>query len=176
MLLHPFHLNEPTGSTRRLRQRGAAKRMARVSKKNTAATVAGIAMSLVVTGCGMRGADVQRSASTPSAIVMRLEPTSSGGSTYRDGTYSATGQYGSLPSSIGVSVTLEDDIVTAVEVTPYATNPTSRDYQERFAEAIPALVVGRDIDEVNVSRVAGSSGTPEGFNAALQQIKERASR
>jgi hypothetical protein len=88
--------------------------------------------------------------------------------------YSATGQYGSLPSSIGVSVTLVDDVITAVTVTPRATDPTSLDYQTRFAQAVPALVVGRNIDEVNLSKVAGSSGTPDGFNAAIQRIKAEA--
>ncbi|TMR93082.1 hypothetical protein EJK15_41235 [Nonomuraea basaltis] len=98
------------------------------------------------------------------------------GPTYEDGEYSATGQYGNLPSSIGVSVTLDDDVITAVEVTPNATNPTSRDLQERFAAAVPAVVVGRDIDEVRLSRLAGSSATPDGFNTALDQIKAEAAR
>jgi uncharacterized protein with FMN-binding domain len=93
---------------------------------------------------------------------------------YADGTYTATGRYGSLPSSIGVSVTLVDDVITAVTVTPRATDPTSLDYQTRFARAVPALVVGRNIDEVNISKVAGSSGTPDGFNAAIQRIKAEA--
>jgi hypothetical protein len=52
--------------------------------------------------------------------------------------------------------------------------PTSLEYQTRFARAVPALVVGRNIDEVNLSKVAGSSGTPDGFNAAIQQIKAEA--
>jgi uncharacterized protein with FMN-binding domain len=95
-------------------------------------------------------------------------------SRYADGTYNATGQYGGLPSSIRVSVTLVDDVITAVTVTPQATDPTSLVYQTRFAEAVPALVVGRNIDEVNLSKVAGSSGTPDGFNAAIQLIKAEA--
>ena len=94
-----------------------------------------------------------------------------GGSDYADGQYTAEGQYGGLPSSIGVTVTLADDIVTAVSVAPHATDPTSRDLQDRFAAAVPSVVVGRDIDEINVGRIAGSSGTPQGFNAALQRIK-----
>jgi hypothetical protein len=73
-----------------------------------------------------------------------------------------------------MSVTLVDDIITDVEVTPHATNPTSLDLQRRFAAAIPAVVVGKRIDEVNVDRLAGSSGTPDGFNAAIQRIKEQA--
>jgi hypothetical protein len=33
-----------------------------------------------------------------------------------------------------VSVTLVDDVITAVTVTPRATDPTSLDYQTRFAK------------------------------------------
>ncbi|TBL69082.1 S-layer homology domain-containing protein [Paenibacillus thalictri] len=92
---------------------------------------------------------------------------------YADGEYTATGQYGGLPSSITVSVTLVNDVITATKVTPHATNPTSLDLQQRFAEAVPAIVVGKRIDEVKVDRLAGSSGTPDGFNAAIEQIKEQ---
>ncbi|WBB67731.1 FMN-binding protein [Micromonospora sp. WMMD812] len=97
-------------------------------------------------------------------------------SEYTDGEYTATGWYGSLPSRITVSVTLTDNVITEADVTPHAEDPTSRDYQERFADAVPALVVGRPIDEVELDRVAGSSGTPEGFNDALAQIRLQASR
>jgi uncharacterized protein with FMN-binding domain len=95
---------------------------------------------------------------------------------YRDGTYRATGRYGSLPSSIDVTVELDDGILRDVDVTPHATDPTSRDYQERFADAVPAIVTGRRIDEVELDRVAGSSGTPDGFNDALERIKDQAAK
>jgi hypothetical protein len=36
------------------------------------------------------------------------------------------------------------------------------------------VVVGKRIDEVKLDRIAGSSGTPHGFNAALERIKEQA--
>ena len=91
-----------------------------------------------------------------------------------DGRYRATGSYGGLPSSIDVTVRLRDNVITDVEVTPQATDPTSRDLQERFAEAVPRVVVGKPIDEVRVGRLAGSSGTPEGFNDALRRIKAEA--
>ena len=32
----------------------------------------------------------------------------------------------------------------------------------------------KPIDQVNVGKLAGSSGTPRGFNAAIQQIRQRA--
>jgi hypothetical protein len=69
---------------------------------------------------------------------------------------------------------LKDDIIKTVKVTPHATDPTSLDLQKRFADAVPAVVVGKPIDEVKVGRLAGSSGTPEGFNHAIQQIREKA--
>ena len=51
-----------------------------------------------------------------------------------------------------MSVTLVDDVISAVTVTPHATDPTSLDYQTRFAQAVPALVVGRNIDDVRSER------------------------
>jgi uncharacterized protein with FMN-binding domain len=95
---------------------------------------------------------------------------------YADGTYSARGWYGGLPSSIDVSVSLSQGVITDVEVTTNATDPTSLDFQTRFAEAIPDVVTGRPIDEVEVSRVAGSSGTPDGFNHAPDTIRAQAAR
>ncbi|PAD37127.1 hypothetical protein CHH48_01520 [Terribacillus saccharophilus] len=73
-----------------------------------------------------------------------------------------------------VDVSLERNIITEVEVTPHATNETSLELQQRFAEAVPAVVIGKDIGEVEVGRLAGSSGTPDGFNDAIRQIREQA--
>lgn len=108
--------------------------------------------------------------------VTLLSRTIEENSAYPDGKYTATGFYGGLPSSITVTITLDDDIIIAVEVTPHATNETSLDLQRRFAEAVPSVVIGKSIDEVNVGRLAGSSGTPDGFNAAIEQIKAEAEK
>mgnify|MGYP003494088353 FL=1 len=94
--------------------------------------------------------------------------------TYADGKYQATGWYGGLPSHIEVTLTLESDVITAVSVVPAATNLTSLDLQERFAEVIPAVVIGRRIADLEVGKIAGSSGTPVGFNDALDQIRTQA--
>lgn len=51
-----------------------------------------------------------------------------------------------------------------------------RVHDPRFADAVQAVVVGRDIDEVHVDKLAGSSRTPDGFNAALEQIKAEAAK
>lgn len=95
-------------------------------------------------------------------------------SDYLDGVYTATGWYGSLPSHHDVTLTIQDDTVTAVEITTPARNPTSLEYQQRFAEALPAAVIGRDIDTLDIDRLAGSSGCSEGFMDALAKITDAA--
>ena len=142
-----------------------------ILNKNIVFTLlAGSYTSLVLSSCSPSSSDVVQTA--PDANDS--EPTTSQNSGYRDGVYEATGEYGNQPSFITVTVNLEDDKIMEVEVAPHATNPTSLDLQERFAEAVPAVVVGKNIDEVNVGRLAGSSGTPNGFNDAIRQIKQQA--
>ncbi|MBY3144058.1 hypothetical protein HFO63_00340 [Rhizobium laguerreae] len=86
------------------------------------------------------------------------------------------GEYGGQPSHITVKVTLKDGIVTAVTVTPHAYVPRSLELQRAFAAAVPKVVVGKRIDQVRVGKLAGSSGTPKGFNDAIRQIREQAAR
>jgi uncharacterized protein with FMN-binding domain len=154
----------------------------RIRKLGPAAV--GIAVSAALAACSPSadnaGAPMPSNSASPPLSGNRESPSptpppeSAAGSDYDDGQYSADGQYGNLPSSIGVTVTLVDGVITDVAVTPHATDPTSLDLQNRFADAVPAVVVGRDIDEIRVDRIAGSSATPDGFNAALERIKAEA--
>jgi uncharacterized protein with FMN-binding domain len=95
---------------------------------------------------------------------------------YADGDYSAEGSYISPAGeeSVKVELTLEDDVVTAVTVTPEADDPQAQGFQEKFAGGIADAIVGKDIDTLDVSRVAGSSLTSGGFNKALASIKAEA--
>lgn len=147
-----------------------------LSKRIRVTTTAAIALSLVMAPCWPTGMAVVRSMAASDAGATRSRSAIREASAYADGVYTATGKYGSLPSSITVTVTLINGVITAVKVTPHATDPTSLDFQRRFAAAIPAVVVGKRIEEVKVGRLAGSSGTPKGFNAAIQRIKEQARR
>lgn len=99
--------------------------------------------------------------------------TEAAGGSYSDGTYTAEGEYKSPngTESISVELTLEGDAVTAVTVTPEASNPNSVRYQTEFAEGISGEIVGENIDDLNVDRVAGSSLTSGGFNEAVESIK-----
>jgi cytoskeletal protein RodZ len=92
---------------------------------------------------------------------------------YRNGTYSATGEYVSPGGreSIGLTVIVENGIITDTQLEQNATDGEAREYQAAFASGYKQLVVGKSIDEVSLSRVAGSSLTSNGFNDALDQIK-----
>ncbi len=114
-------------------------------------------------------------APTPAASASESESTASSG-TYADGTYTAEGSYATPESveTIVVTVTLENDIITAVDVTGDPQKRESEEYQGRFIGGIADVVVGQDIDQISVSRVAGSSLTSGGFNQAIDTIKSEA--
>jgi uncharacterized protein with FMN-binding domain len=138
----------------------------------------GIAGVLLLAGCAggaADGADGSASADTSSGDSGSTDAgTSSGG--YADGTYTAEGTYNTPESveQITVTLTLENDIVTAVEVTGDPQARESQQYQSQFIGGIADEVVGQNIDDLSVDRVAGSSLTSGGFNAAVEEIKAEA--
>lgn len=117
-------------------------------------------------------AEATTEATTP-ATTESSDAATTASSTYADGTYEAEGSYTSPGGNetVGVSITLEGDVVTAVTVTPESENPTGTQYQTKFSSGIAAVVVGKDIDELDVSKVSGSSLTAAGFNDAVETIK-----
>lgn len=135
-----------------------------------AASVAGIA---ALAGCA--------ATTTPAAPAPADTNASSGdaasGGTYADGTYTAEGSYATPESveSITVTLTLSDGVVTDVAVSGEPTRSESRQYQGQFIGGIRDVVVGKPLDEISVSRVAGSSLTSGGFTQALDEIKTQAS-
>lgn len=94
---------------------------------------------------------------------------------FKNGSYQATGSYNSPGGreSIDVSLTLEDNIVTAVTVKEGAKSPTSRQYQGEFIDGYKSQVVGKNIEDISLSRVSGSSLTSRGFNDALDTIRDQ---
>lgn len=95
------------------------------------------------------------------------------GSTYTDGSYTASADYQSPngTESVEVTITLADDVVSAVQVVGSGDNPDSRRYQGMFIDNIASVVVGKEIDSLAVDKVAGSSLTSGGFNDAVEAIK-----
>jgi uncharacterized protein with FMN-binding domain len=136
----------------------------------TAAFV-GVAGTLALAGCGAATADTATETDSSTS-------TSTGGASgsYADGTYTASGSYVTPESveTIEVSLTLEGGVVTDVEVTGDPQARESQDYQSRFIGGISDEVVGVNIDDLAVDRVAGSSLTSGGFNEAVEAIKDEA--
>jgi len=126
------------------------------------------AVVVLSTNNGTKNANTESTASSSPAASSESTTSSSsdsGSSTYKDGTYTATGSY-STPGgqeSIGLLVTLNGDTITAASVTQNATGGEAEEYQAKFASAFKSQVVGKKIDEVSLSRVAGSSLTPKGL-------------
>jgi uncharacterized protein with FMN-binding domain len=140
-----------------------------------AATTLASCASSAATDTPAEGAS-QASAADPTASATGDAATGDGGgdagASPTDGTYTATGGYRSPagPEKVEVTVTLADGVVTAVEVTPLATDPTSTSFQTRFASGVADQVVGKALADVQVDKVSGSSLTSGGFMAAIEQI------
>ena len=135
------------------------------TRNASALALGSLSLLATLTGCSTPTAEAKPAMSdAPAAAV---------GGPYTDGDYSATGDYQSPggPEKIDVKVTLKGDIVTAVTVTPTATSGQAQRYQGEFADGVAAVVVGKKIDELKVDKVAGSSLTSDGFNAAIETIK-----
>ncbi|HJP80950.1 MAG TPA: hypothetical protein VJ841_00950 [Candidatus Saccharimonadales bacterium] len=101
---------------------------------------------------------------------------SSSHESYKDGTYSATGSYISPggQESVDVQVTLKSGVVEEATVSPHPASSTSTQYQGEFVANFKPLVVGKSINDIKLSRVAGSSLTSGGFNQAIEKIKDEA--
>lgn len=95
---------------------------------------------------------------------------------YADGTYSSAGSYLSPAGreEIYVTLVLDGDSISDASVETRATNPTSRMMQGAFSQGFREQVVGKNIDEISLSVVNGSSLTPKGFMDALSEIKAEA--
>jgi uncharacterized protein with FMN-binding domain len=152
-------------------------------RKSVYTGIAGLSLAGTVAGCAPSatesapssngGSTSTTSAATPSAAASSL---AGSGSSYKDGTYSADGNYVSPngTETVGVQLTLASGTVTDVQITQHPSNPNTRKFQGEFAGGIAAQIVGKNVDELNVSKVAGSSLTSGGFNQAVEQIKSEA--
>jgi major membrane immunogen (membrane-anchored lipoprotein) len=160
--------------------------MPSVLPRRLAAGLAVVATTGLLAGCGgtddettTAAADTTTAAGTTAAqdtSTAAGASASTGSSAYADGTYEADGTYQSPAGeeSVGVSLTLADGKVTAVTVTPKATDSNSVRFQGEFQDGISSEVVGKGLDELEVSKVSGSSLTSGGFNAAVETIKAEA--
>jgi uncharacterized protein with FMN-binding domain len=119
--------------------------------------------------------DTSSTDKTDSAPSTDTAPTASTGA-YKDGSYQATGTYQTPGGTerVTVKVTLASGVIKSVDLERSPTTPEAQEYQGKFVSGYKAEVVGKNIDDVKLSRVAGSSLTSGGFNKALDTIKSDA--
>ncbi|MEV7397722.1 FMN-binding protein [Aeromicrobium sp. NPDC092404] len=144
-------------------------------KMLSAAAAASVLLLTAACGSSDEPTSETSTSSAPEAGDASGDDTSAddGAATYKDGDYEASAGYSNPggESEVKVEVTLAANKITEVTVTPLAENGTSKQYQEKFAGGISDEVVGKSLDELDVSKVAGSSLTSSGFNAAIDDIK-----
>ncbi len=97
-------------------------------------------------------------------------------SKYKDGSYTAVGEY-RAPSgreTVNVTLTLKNDVIVDSTVVGTGENSITKKKQAEFIGGYKEFVTGKNIDEVKLTVVSGSSLTGGGFNAALDKIKVEA--
>ena len=142
-----------------------------------ASALVGVAGLLVLAGCSSAAdAETDKDTGTDSTSTSTDSSSNSGTATYTDGTYTADGSYQTPETveSVSVTLTIADGVVKDVEVTGDPKATETEEYQSKFISGIADEVVGVALDDLNVSRVSGSSLTSGGFNAAVESIKEQA--
>jgi hypothetical protein len=92
---------------------------------------------------------------------------------YKNGTYSATVSYDAHrhQESITVSLTIENGKITSVSDSHSGNDHESVMYQNSFEDNINSYTVGKNLNDVALSRVGGASDTTTAFMNALTQIK-----
>lgn len=148
-------------------------------RKTVFAGIAGLSLAGTVAGCApsaQQPAAQEAPSTTSETAVPGSSALASSGAGYKDGTYTAEGNYKSPngTETVGVQLTLANGTVSAVEVTPHPSNPNTKKFQGQFAGGIAEQIVGKSLDEIKVSKVAGSSLTSGGFNQAVEDIKTQA--
>lgn len=139
-------------------------------QKPAIAVFAGFALVGALAGCSTPASD---SAAASTGAPSTSPSAAPAASTYKDGTYTESADY-QAPSgteTVDVTLTLASGVVTAVTVQGHATDPQAKIHQGQFASGIAGVVVGKNINDLQVDKVGGSSLTSGGFNAAVEEIK-----
>lgn len=135
--------------------------------------IAATAVIVIHNNNSSKTSDATNTTSTATTQQAQTAADNSTSTTYKDGTYNATGSYVSPGGreSIELTVTLKNGVITDTSLVADATDGDAKEYQSDFKSVYKDMVIGKDIDSVSLSRVAGSSLTSNGFNDALDQIK-----
>lgn len=129
--------------------------------------VANIEVSVATTTESSMTSSSSPSTSTTTEVVAK----------YKDGVYKETGVY-TAPSGkeiVTVTVSLAGGNIVDATFVGKPTSTASEKYQKAFSDGFKSKVVGKSIDDVNLTVVNGSSLTPIGFMDAISKVKKEAS-
>ena len=77
-------------------------------------------------------------------------------------------------NQIDVTLQLTSGLITSASVKALSQQHTSLRYQQDFIQNYKDQVVGKKIADLNLNTVSGASLTTDGFNSALNTIKNEA--
>ncbi|GAA3523454.1 hypothetical protein GCM10022234_19670 [Aeromicrobium panaciterrae] len=142
------------------------------SHKKFLSASAAASVLLITAACG-GGSDDPADATPTTSETSSAATDGTSSATFKDGDYEGSGEYSNPAglSKVKVELTLAGGKITDIEVTPEATNGTSKGFQQKFASGIADEVVGKSLAEIKVDKVGGSSLTVQGFNQAIDAIK-----
>lgn len=98
---------------------------------------------------------------------------------YKNGEYTASGFYKvpyNFSEDVSLTVKLENNKIVDASLMAFSDKPTSLKFQDLFIAGFKDQVVGKNIDEVKLGIVNGSSLTSVGFMDALNKIKKQAKK
>lgn len=145
-------------------------------KKQIIATLAVLILVAVIVAGAVVAGSQDGSPAGSMTNTGSMTPMADSNAMYKDGTYRATGDYVSPGGAeeITVSVTLKDNVVTDTAAVNGAKDAEAKLHQQDFIDNYKSKVVGKKISDVRLDRVSGSSLTSQGFNDAIQQIRNQA--
>lgn len=147
------------------------------SRRKSMVVVSILAFIIIVAAIGLyaKSSNGQNTVTTdPSHTTGGTTPSTN--TSYKNGSYSGSGSYPTPggQESITVELTLSNNIVTDTNVTTSENSPQAASYQQQFKDNYRPFVVGKNINDITLSRISGSSLTPQGFNEAVDAIKSQA--
>ena len=158
-----------------------------MSKKVTIATVSGLSLVILASVAAYflvfakNGSDIaSNSSQTSVANTDSARSNSSSTATvtmYKDGTYSNQQTY-RVPeghsNTINVKITLSGDVIKELNIDSSYNNRESEEYIGDFESSIKSKVVGKKINDLDLSVVGGASLTTDAFNEAIKEIESKA--
>ncbi len=155
------------------------------SQNNSLFAIVGIIVIVVVGIIGYKSmhksdsqtaTTTQQTAQTTAQTPTQAATGSATAAKYKDGTYTAVGDYVSPggQQQLGVTLTNANGVVKDSQVVEKAADPVSKGHQEDLIANYKTMVVGKNLADLQLGKVSGSSLSPKGFNDAVDKIKAEA--